>query len=73
MGFYCLSKKGNLPPTVEHDTLDEAEAEAIRLHKLDAGVVQILKKVGEVKTEKVIIVSGNAGDDFIRINKNDGE
>lgn len=69
MGYYCLAKKGTLPPRVEHETWEEAEAEALRLHRQGAGAVQILKKVGEVKTEKVIIVSGNGEDDFIRINK----
>jgi hypothetical protein len=69
MGYYCLAKKGTLPPRVEHETLEKAKAEALRLQQRGAGDVQILKRVGEVKIEKVIVISISGIDDFIRLNK----
>jgi hypothetical protein len=69
MGYYCLAKKGTLPPRVEHATLEEAKTEALRLQQLGAGDIQILQKVGEVKKEKVLIISIFGTDNFIRLNK----
>ena len=69
MGYYCLAKKGTLPPRVEHETLEEAKTEALRLYQRGAGDVQILQKVGEVKIEKVLVTSIFGIDNFIRLNK----
>jgi hypothetical protein len=69
MGYYCLAKKGTLPPRVEHATLEEAKTEALRLYQRGAGDIQILQKIGEVKTEKVLVTSIFGMDTFNRLNK----
>lgn len=51
-----MTANGSTPPRYKHYDIELAVQEAKRLHELYGSPVEILKVVGEVKTEEVPVV-----------------